>query len=83
MNYFNTKTLINTGKNEVFYSNLLSNSGIKNINARLEEICKNYEIKFINIESISQTPDYFFTKENYYFNYKGHRYISEKIIENI
>ena len=56
---------------------------IKNINARLEEICKNYEIKFINIENISQTPDYFFTKDNYYFNYKGHRYISEKIIENV
>ena len=56
---------------------------IKKINDHLEKTCKNYEIKFIDIKNISQIPNYFFMKDNYYFNYKGHRYISEKILENI
>ena len=55
----------------------------KIINTQLEKICQNYNIKFINIENITQTPDYFFTKENYYFNYKGHQYISEQIIDKV
>ncbi len=55
---------------------------IQKINEELKKICENYSIIYIDITNISEEENYFFTPNSYYFNYKAHQYISEKIIEN-
>ncbi len=61
----------------------LSKEKITEINDKLKIICSKYNIKYIDIENIIETKDYFFNEKSYYLNYKGHRMISEKIIEKI
>jgi len=61
----------------------LSKEKITEINEKLKIICSKYNIKYIDIENIIETKDYFFNEKSYYLNYKGHRMISEKIIEKI
>lgn len=56
---------------------------IKNINKELKSICVVNNITYIDIENITEKKEFFFDDQNYYLNYKGHRYISEKIIENL
>ncbi len=52
------------------------------INNRLKELCDQYQIHFVDISNIVQNKEYFFLPNNFYFNYKAHRFISEMIIEN-
>ena len=35
----------------------------------------------IDIENITEKKEFFFDQTSYYLNYKGHRFISEKIID--
>ncbi len=73
---------------KIFLISLYPSSKIKiekisKINEGLKEICKKYNIEFIDIEDIVQKKEFFFNEESYYLNYKGHRYISEQIIERL
>jgi len=61
----------------------LSLEKVQQINKELKIMCDNNSIKFVDIENIYKTKDYFFNNDSYYLNYKGHRFISEKIIENL
>ena len=49
-------------------------------NNNLKEIASLYHTTFIDITDITTNKDYFFDNDNYELNYKGHKYISEKII---
>ena len=53
------------------------------INARLSELANQYQIHFIDIFDISKNKDFFFNNNSYLINYKGHKYISKKLIKEI
>lgn len=67
----------------LYPSKKISKEKIRSINQSLEEICKKNNIIFINIEDINTHQEFFFNEKSFYLNYKGHRYISEKIIEKM
>ncbi len=72
-------------KKEIFFLSLYPTSKldlkkVKNINDQLKKICAKYQVHYVDIENITEKKDYFFDDTNYQLNYKGHRYISEKII---
>ena len=58
----------------------LSLKQVKELNNNLKEIANLYHTTFIDITDITTNKDYFFDNDNYELNYKGHKYISEKII---
>lgn len=61
----------------------LNKEKISYVNEELKKLCETYQITYIDIEKISEKKEFFFDNDNYQLNYKGHRYISEKIIESI
>ena len=63
----------------LYPTNKLKKDKISDINNKLKEICHENNIIFIDIESISDNQEYFFEKDYYHLNYKGHRYISNLI----
>lgn len=67
----------------LYPSKKISLDKIKKINEELKRICEIYKIKYIDIENIYEKEEYFFEENSYLLNYKGHRYISEKIIEKL
>jgi len=73
---------------EIFFISLYPTEKIKKekiekINEELKKICETYQVKFIDIEDITEKKEFFFNEKSYHLNYKGHRYISERIIENL
>ena len=65
----------------LYPTNKLKKDKIRDINNKLKEICHENNIIFIDIESISDNQEYFFEKDYYHLNYKGHRYISNLICD--
>lgn len=63
----------------IYPTNKIQDEKVKEINEELKNLCKTYQIKYIDIENITENSDYFFNQKSYFFNYKGHKYISEKI----
>jgi len=65
----------------LYPSKKLSQKKVTEINQSLEKICTTYNVTFINIEDIAKNKENYFDSKNYHLNYKGHRLISEKIID--
>lgn len=73
-------------KNKIFVislyeSNLINASKIAKINDELKKICQKYQVNYVDITEIKKEPSYFIEKNNYYPNYKGQKFIFEKIKE--
>ena len=73
---YNDKSIFLIG---LYPTNKLKKDKIRDINNKLKEISHENNIIFIDIESISDNQEYFFEKDYYHLNYKGHRYISNLI----
>ncbi len=74
-------------KNKIFVislyeSNLIAKDKISKINTELEKLCQKYSITFIDISDIRNNSEFFIQKNSYYPNYKGQKYIFEKIISS-
>lgn len=72
-------------KNKIFVislyeSNLIAKDKISKINTELEKLCQKYSVTFIDISDIRNNSEFFIQKNSYYPNYKGQKYIFEKII---
>ena len=62
------------------YSTLIINSNkINKINLELKNICESNNIIFIDIQKIIEEKEFFPLPKNYYINYKGQKFIFEKI----
>lgn len=66
----------------LYSSNLINQSKIKKINQEIEKLCQKHKLIYINIEDIQEHNEFFLQKNNYYPNYKGQKFIYDKIIEN-
>lgn len=58
---------------------LLTKAKVTRINEELNNLCKQYNITFIDITDITEHAEYFTSKKEYYLNYKGQEYIFNKI----
>jgi len=52
------------------------------INDSLKNLANNYQATFIDISDMADHPDFFLLNESYYINYKGHKEIAKRIIQN-
>lgn len=59
----------------------LKEEEVAEINQSLQEIASEYQTIFINIEDITENPDYFLLNSSYYLNYKGHKEIYNRILK--
>lgn len=53
------------------------------INQELSKIASEQKCDFVDISNILKIEEYFFNDTSYYFNYKGHKRISEELIKLI
>ncbi len=67
----------------LYQTDKLTKEEVKDINNKLKELCTENSITFIDIENIINNKEYFFNDKSYYLNYKGHRYISEQIVNEL
>ena len=72
-------------KKEIYLIGLYPTKKIKEyyaleINTRLNELAKYNQIIFIDIFNITKNNSFFFDNKSYLINYKGHKYIKDKII---
>ncbi len=63
----------------VYETTLLNEAKVKKINEELNNLCKQYNMTYIDIEDITEYTEYFISKKEYYLNYKGQEYIFNKI----
>lgn len=75
-------------KNKIFLTSLyqtafLSNTKVTEINNKLKQLCDIYKIHYIDITEILKKKEYLFNNTSFYFNYRGHRYISEQILKHL
>ena len=75
-------------KKEVFLTSLyetsfLNNTKVTEINNRLKQLCDTYQVHYIDITDILKNKEYIFNNTSFYFNYRGHRYISEEILKHL
>ncbi len=92
-NYINnmkklTKLIRNFNDNKIYLIGIykvynLKQEDVDAINESLKQIAKELDFNFVDISNFSEKKEYFLTNNSYYFNYKGHREIANKIIENI
>lgn len=78
------KNITKLNKNKIFVislyeSNLLKKAKVSLINEEIQKLCSKYQISFIDITDIKNNPDYFTNPKSYYVNYKGQKFIFEKI----
>ncbi len=83
-----SKILRTYNDKQIFLINLypsknVSKEKITAINKELKKLCEENDITYIDIENITEKKEYFFDNNSYYLNYKGHKYISEKIIKHL
>ena len=74
-------------KKEIFLTSLyetsfLNNTKVTEINNRLKQLCDTYKVHYIDITDILKKKEYIFYNTSFYFNYRGHRYISEEILKH-
>ena len=53
------------------------------INNFLKKLSETYQLEFIDISDVINHSNYFLQNESYYMNYKGHKDIANKIINNL
>lgn len=53
------------------------------INDELSNIAKDLDCDFLDISNTVKNEEYFFNDTSYYFNYKGHKRVSEELIKLI
>lgn len=75
-------------KKEIFFTSIyetsfLNNTKVTEINNRLKQLCDTYQVHFIDITNILKNKEYIFNNTSFYFNYRGHRYISEEILKHL
>lgn len=75
-------------KKEIFLTSLyetsfLNNTKVTEINNRLKQLCDTYQVHYIDITDILKNKKYIFNNTSFYFNYRGHRYISEEILKHL
>ena len=75
-------------KKEIFLTSLyetsfLNNTKVTEINNRLKQLCDTYQVHYIDITNILKNKEYIFNNTSFYFNYRGHRYISEEILKHL
>lgn len=73
---FNDKKIFIIG---LYSTNKINQSKVTKINVELQKIAQKNKIDFIDIADITNHPEFFTTKNNYYLNYKGQEYIFERI----
>lgn len=67
-----------------FYeNNFLNKSNVIILNSELSNIAIKYEVTFINIADLMLNKEYYLDNKSFYFNYKGHKAISEMIIHSM
>lgn len=67
----------------LYETNLVNKTKIKKINEELQKLCNQNNITYINIEDITANKEFFTTKNEYYLNYKGQKYIFNKIKDTL
>ncbi len=63
----------------LYETNLINKNKVTKINEELKKLANQYNLIFIDIETITEYRDYFINNKNYYLNYKGQKYIFDKI----
>lgn len=77
---FNNKSIFLIG---LYPTEKVKESKMIEINKRLNEISNTYQVTFIDIFDIKTQKKFFFQETSIYPNYKGHKWISEKIENKI
>lgn len=63
----------------LYETTLLNETKVKKVNEELKNLCKQYNVTYIDIEDIIENKDFFTSEKEYYLNYKGQEYIFNKI----
>ncbi len=63
----------------LYSTSIINSNKINKINLELKNICESNNIIFIDIQRIIEEKGFFLLPKNYYINYKGQKYIFEKI----
>ena len=58
-------------------------NNVSSINDELSNIAKDLDCDFLDISNTIKNEEYFFNDTSYYFNYKGHKRVSEELIKLI
>ena len=66
----------------IYETSFLNNTKVTEINNRLKQLCDTYQVHFIDITNILKNKEYIFNNTSFYFNYRGHRNISEEILKH-
>ena len=67
----------------IYETSFLNNTKVTEINNRLKQLCDTYQVHFIDITDILKNKEYIFNNTSFYFNYRGHRNISEEILKHL
>ncbi len=67
----------------LYDTNQINSTKITKINNELKRICQKNKIYFIDISDIKNNSEYFPLTNSYYFNYRGHQEIFQKIKEKL
>lgn len=67
----------------LYKTTFVNESKVKKINESLQNLAKQYNIIYLNIEDIIEYQEFFISKKEYYLNYKGQEYIFNKIKESL
>lgn len=65
----------------LYPTNDLTKEDVSKINAYLQNLAQEKRMDFVDITSIAENKDYFFSSTHPYPNYKGHRYLKNLIVE--
>lgn len=92
-NYINNmkkllKLIRNFNDNKIFLIGIykvynLKQEDVDYFNENLKQIAQELQLEFIDISSLSEKKEYFSSNNSYYFNYKGHQDIANKIIKKL
>ena len=67
----------------IYKTSFLNNTKVTEINNRLKQLCDTYQVHYIDITDILKNKEYIFNNTSFYFNYRGHRNISEEILKHL
>ncbi len=63
----------------LYQTTYLNSNKVKKINEELKNLSKQYHLNYIDIEEITKHKDFFTSNKDYYLNYKGQKFIFDKI----
>ena len=61
----------------------ISEEELNDMNLFLKQASEKYHMIYIDIQNITENPQYFLLNNSYYLNYKGHNEIANRIISTI